>query len=583
MKKTKIFSVIFIALISFFFSLSNVKAYIKDTSTPAVNTFTISNQYTITYNYSYIDENDVKHQLKASDSESYFGGTVLTLANRIDSTVDYSSVSYNINNSQYSSSTYTVTQAATIEYVYNLNRYTITYTLDGGTLSSPINNYTKMTPTFDLPTPTRNNYIFDGWCIGTNNCSKPYTVTQGSTGNISVTASWHQKQTYNVTYAGDTGSYSHTPTGNNVTATEGDTFQTTITISNNYNLDSVTITMGGTTLTQNTDYTYSVNGSTISIDIPNVNGAININVQTTSTGGNTPCLAEGTDVMLWDGTTKKIEDIGYNDLLKVWNHDLGRYGYEYAGWIETEGTTDHYTKVTFSDGSIIKAIGNHSVFSKELNKYVDINSNDLHVGDEVVNLENGISYVTVESIEHIEEPIKYYHVISSRYFNLITNNILTTYEIYTNISNFMDFDENLKWQNTDIVRSDMYTYDDFLYLDKYIYKVFRLEETKYLVNTGLVTPAEFEDLFTNYLMNNNKKVSPPTNSDGQRLWMVTTSDDTNLSSTTHQRVEGSEYTVPTPSNTHNFKYWYNHSDNKVYHPGDRIEVDSSMYLEAIYK
>ena len=37
------------------------------------------------------------------------------------------------------------------------------------------------------------------------------------------------------------------------------------------------------------------------------------------------------------------------------------------------------------------------------------------------------------------------------------------------------------------------------------------------------------------------------------------------------------------NNEENFLYWYNHSDNKYYNPGDEIEVDSSMYLEAIYE
>ena len=146
----------------------------------------------------------------------------------------------------------------------------------------------------------------------------------------------------------------------------------------------------------------------------------------------------------------------------------------------------------------------------------------------------------------------------------------------------MDFGNNLKWKNTDVVRSDMFTYDDFTYLDKYLFKVFRLEETKYLLNTGLVTQEQFNDLYNNYLMDNDKKVIPPKNDEGKYLWMVTTSDDNNPDDISHQMVEDSTYIVPTPNNNNNFKYWYNHSDNKTYQPGDTIIVDSSMYLEAIY-
>ena len=65
--------------------------------------------------------------------------------------------------------------------------------------------------------------------------------------------------------------------------------------------------------------------------------------------------------------------------------------------------------------------------------------------------------------------------------------------------------------------------------------------------------------------------------------MVVTSDDTDPSDISHQMVEGSTYTVPVPNNTDGFLYWYNHSNNKTYNPDDIIEVDSSMYLEAIYE
>ena len=129
----------------------------------------------------------------------------------------------------------------------------------------------------------------------------------------------------------------------------------------------------------------------------------------------------------------------------------------------------------------------------------------------------------------------------------------------------------------------MFKYEDMPYMEKYLFKVFRLEETKYLLNTGLVTQEQFNDLYNNYLLDNNKKVIPPKDNNGKYLWMVTTSDDNNPNSTTHQMVEDSVYTVPTPKDTNKFKYWYNHSDNKYYSPGDVIPVDSSMYLEAIYE
>ncbi len=585
MKITKVISLLLVGIISSFFFVNKVNAYITVTSEPAINRFTIASNKQVTYVYSYIDENSVKHTLAPSEVVPYPSGTVLTLADRIDNNVDYDQVRIHINNTTYTNSTYTVIQDVTIEYVYYLNTYSITYNLDGGSMNNPIYNYTSMTPTFNIPTPTKNNYTFVGW-TGSNGTTPQTSVSigVGSTGNKTYTANW-QTAVYNVTH---NTSNRFTYTGA-ATATAGSTYTATVRTQNRryYVSKNSIVKMNGVVLSQD-DYTINETSSIFNnyheyeIQINNVSGDIDITIEVTTDSSNNICLAEGTLIMLWDGSYKKIEDIRYNDLLKVWNHDTGSYGYEYAGWIEQEGVATEYTKVTFSDGNELKVVGNHSVFSKTLNKYVDINSDEFNIGDEVINLSNGINYVTVTNIEHVNEEVRYYHVISTRYFNLITNEILTTYEIYNNVSNFMGFGENLKWQNTEIVRSDMYTYEDFQYLEKYLFKVFRLEETKYLVETGLVTPEEFEDLYNNYLMDNDKKVIPPRNEENQYLWMVATSDDEDPSDTVHQMIEGSIYTVPTPINEENFLHWYNHSDNKYYQPGDEIEVDSSMYLEAIY-
>ena len=463
-------------------------------------------------------------------------------------------------------------------YIYNLRNRDGTVTKLGEKVI-----LTKVGDTVNIDAPNVNvsSYTLSSITInGSGSYSIGDTYTQPSNDLTIVYTYEVPLQTFNVTH--NTGSFNYS---GNSTVLEGNTYTATVTPNNNYTLTNGSVTMGGRTLTEGTDYTMSLSNGVYTFRIPNVSGNIDINITVTqdSGGGGGICIAEGTEVLLWNGTTKKIEDITYNDLLKVWNHDRGSYGYEYAGWIEKVGTAASYTEVTFSDGNKLKFVGDHSIFSKTHNKYVNILSDEFNVGDEVINLSDGIQTVTVTDIKKVNKNIHYYHVISSRYFNLITNDILTTYEIYGNVSNFMGFGDNLKWLNTEEVRNDMFTYEDLPYMDHYLFKVFRLEETKYLLNRGLVSQAEFDDLYQNYLLNNDKKVKPPTNVDGNYLWMVTTSDDDNPSDVSHQMVEGSEFTVPEANNTDGFTSWYNHSDNKYYQPGDVITVDSSMYLEAIYE
>jgi len=208
MKNTKLISILLFVLISSFFFINKVEAYMKVVSDPAVNTFTIKVDlnYEVTYKYSYIDENNVKHQLKANEVITYENGYTITLADELDSTVDYDTVSYVINNSSYNNSTYTVNGDATIEIVYTLNRYTITYNLNGGTLPEGYpTQYTSMTETFDLPTPTKANNTFLGW-------GEDVSVS-GSSGAISIATEMENGTIYDTGTQNNTHIYLRTLSG----------------------------------------------------------------------------------------------------------------------------------------------------------------------------------------------------------------------------------------------------------------------------------------------------------------------------------------------------------------------------------
>ena len=377
--------------------------------------------------------------------------------------------------------------------------------------------------------------------------------------------------TYTVSYSGDTQYYSYTGA---LTVEAGSTYTSVLTPVDNGWITGVTVTMGGNTVNN------AWNSRTNTVTINNVSGNIVITVSA-------QCFVEGTKIMLWDGSTKNVEDITYNDLLKVWNHETGTYGYEYPAWIEKSGKSSHYTKVTFSDGTILKIVNDHRLFSKRLNRYVNINSGDLRIGDEVVSLKNGVSYVTVTNIEQKNEEVNYYHVITARYFNVIAEGLLTTFEIKDEISsNYKGFDNELKWLNQ-TPEDRKLSYEEFVQIfgsvDRYLFKTLKLEDFKYAIDEGMISQEVLMQIVDKYMIGADFKVAVPTDNNGNKLWMVTTSDDSNPCSNEHLMVEGSSYTIPTPKNSNNFKYWYNHSDNKYYSPGDVIPVDSSMYLEAIYE
>ena len=84
------------------------------------------------------------------------------------------------------------------------NAYTITYNLDGGTISGQKTMYT-VDDTFTLSTPQKTGYTFLGY-VGSNGTTaqKSVTVNKGTRGNLTYTAQW-QANNYYLTFNGNGG------------------------------------------------------------------------------------------------------------------------------------------------------------------------------------------------------------------------------------------------------------------------------------------------------------------------------------------------------------------------------------------
>ena len=79
-----------------------------------------------------------------------------------------------------------------IHVTIKVKQYSITYDLQGGAFEEDaITTYTINTPTFVLPTPVKEGYEFLGYTTEEETTPNPsYTITQGSTQDISVVAQW---------------------------------------------------------------------------------------------------------------------------------------------------------------------------------------------------------------------------------------------------------------------------------------------------------------------------------------------------------------------------------------------------------
>ncbi|MBR0372824.1 hypothetical protein IJH72_02715 [Candidatus Saccharibacteria bacterium] len=310
---------------------------------------------------------------------------------------------------------------------------------------------------------------------------------QYTPGPASRTEDTELRWTFNITGKITNGSLSN----NGQTIQMGATYTGTINPNSSYSTpSSVSITMNGRSLTTG-QYTYR--SGSITINIP-VDGDIEI----TASCPWDWCLIEGTLITLADGTKVPIEDITYDTLLKVWNYETGSVGAEYPAWIEKRGVTQAYRITRFDDGTELKTAGWHGVFDVDANAFISVDDPNFGVGSRVYKVINDeLQIVTVTDVEIVQEEIGYYHVVSSQYYNIIAEDVITT-DGAVYLSNLYGFDENIKWPaiREQIISdpNNLYTFEDFedIGMPRKMFDDLRVREGKYLATKYGISLQEFK-------------------------------------------------------------------------------------------
>ena len=472
--------------------------------------------------------------------------------------------------------------------------------------------------------------LISGLSENTNYYAVVYGIDEAGNSGASDVGSATQADGYATRSSTESWTWTYTVTRNltNMTVSSGGTtaikgssyilvFTADDASSNNYYAvpDSMTVTMANSS---GNFYTYQKENSDRRgrITINEVTGNISISGSRTGSG---VCLVEGTKVKLYDGTYKNIEDIKYYDLLSVWSYDTGSLTYEYPIWIEKSNKSDSYQKTTFSDGTILKTVGLHQVFSLDDNKFVNIYDENgyIKVGTRVAKEVDGkIVPIKVTKVETVNENVNYYYIASSIYYNIITEDIITTSDQIVpgvTLSNMYGFDDNIKWPSNrkEIISKEgaLYNYKDLNVMPYYLYYGSRGNETKLFVNLGYATTPELINYLLATQLNPDKAVSPITDKEGNRLWMITTSDDDIKNYKKYLHKEGYIYTLKEPKsvknkefvglfNTESYVYalkkptsvknkefvgWFNTVDGKMYKVGEKYKLIHGTHFIAIYK
>ena len=263
---------------------------------------------------------------------------------------------------------------------WEINQYTITYDLAGGTAEGNPNTYTIETGAFTLKNPTKSGYTFTGWSgtglDGENNMT--VTIHTGSTGNRTYTAHWryngsgHSYSYYTIKATAGAGG-SIAPSGN-VSVREGRDQTFTITPDKGYAVANVKI--DGKSIGAVKSYTFENVSRTHTIEV--IFMKANGNPQTgvfvdVATGS---YYEDAVDWAVENGITKGTDDTHFspdgictraqavtflwraagspvvNYLMPFTDVDEGAYYAEAVRWAASTGIVTGLTETTFGTDSV---------------------------------------------------------------------------------------------------------------------------------------------------------------------------------------------------------------------------------------
>ncbi len=349
---------------------------------------------------------------------------------------------------------------------------TVTYNYNDGsgqTTPTPVAKGYSVT----LATPTRTGYTFNGWYTAASGGSKvgnggaSYTPTD----NITLYAQWSiNSHTVTLSLSNATGSisYNGTTKTSNSEKIEGVPYGAVVTVKcDSFSKDSnQTIAWNGNDLGTST-------GTSYTFKMPDEN----VTVEISSSGSS--CYATGTLITLADGTQKPVEQLTFNDPIMAWDFFEGKTAQKDISLLVFHGNGQYdVVSTVYSDGTVLRTIGEHGVFDYDANRYVYLTAENCkdYIGHRFVQYAADAPYrlVTMTDAFVTQELTGAYSVSSSVTSNAFANGLLTVAPP-DDFYNWIDMAGKLRY-DTEQFRKDVAeigTYDyavfsDYVTYDQYV-------------------------------------------------------------------------------------------------------------------
>ena len=187
------------------------------------------------------------------------------------------------------------------------------------------------------------------------------------------------------------------------------------------------------------------------------------------------CFVEGTEITLADRSTKKIEDITYEDRLLVWDFDNGCFASAKPLWIMKAQTGTEYNEIKFADGTKLKTVLDHRIFNCDTKKFTyTMDEKETPIGTTVFKQDGSKTKLVERKI--VQKEINYYNLITDYHMNLFANRILTSLRL-----NNLYKIEDMKFVKEE---RELEPKENFIGIPEKYIKGLRLEEQPKEINNG---------------------------------------------------------------------------------------------------
>ena len=181
------------------------------------------------------------------------------------------------------------------------------------------------------------------------------------------------------------------------------------------------------------------------------------------------CFTPDTLVTLADGTQKRVDELSFGDKILAWDFFTGAYVEREISLLVNHGE-DLYriANLEFSDGTILRIIGDHGVFDYDLNKFVYLTVDNMqeYIGHRFVQYaaDGNYNVVTLTNAYATEEYTSAWSITSAGTSNAFASGMLTVAPP-DDFYNWIEMSDKLTYDaeqfQRDVETYGLYTYDDF--------------------------------------------------------------------------------------------------------------------------